>query len=94
MFDWRRAAKKHEATVAAAAPPFDLNALLAKLPKTLLPKLMQVREKLSPDEQRHISQLISLLEPEMIDALAARAEALSVDQLTDYLRAQIAKPAA
>jgi hypothetical protein len=49
MFDWRRAAKKHEATVAAAAPPFDLNALLAKLPKTLLPKLMQVREKLSPD---------------------------------------------
>jgi hypothetical protein len=96
VLDWRRAAAKHEAAAAPspAPPPLDLQSLIAKLPASLIPKLMQVRAMLAPEEQQRVLRLVSFLEPEMIEALAAQAETMSPGELADYLRARLAKPAA
>jgi hypothetical protein len=92
-FDWRRAAAKAEAAK-LAPPPFDLQAYMKTLPPAVLAKLMAVNDKLAPAERLKAFQLISLLEPEMRNELVARVETMSVDEAANYLRAQIASPAA
>ena len=100
--DWRRVAAKREAAQAAAAqatatppaPAGDLASLLGKLPPGLLAKLMQVRTLLSAEEQERAMQLVSFLEPEFLPQLATQLEAMSPEQVAEFLRTQIAKPAA
>jgi hypothetical protein len=66
---------------------------MAKLPQPLLMKFGTVFNNLTVAERERAMQLISLLEPNVRDALVARVEPMSVDEITAYLRAQIA-PAA
>jgi hypothetical protein len=92
--DWRRPAAKAAAAKLEPPPPFDLQAFVATLPPLVVAKLMALKEKLSSAEIQKALQLISLLEPDMRTELVARVETMSVDETANYLRAQIASPAA
>jgi hypothetical protein len=94
LFDWRRAAAKRDAALTPAPSAVDLPSLVATLPPALVPKLIQVRSLLTSDEQERLMPLIAALEPEYIDALVTRAEKMTAEDLAEYLRAQLAKPAA
>ena len=68
--------------------------LLGVLPPAVLQKLMQVRGLLSADEQQRAMQLIGALDAADVPALVAHLQPMPAEQVAEFLRAQIAKPAA
>ena len=102
MFNWKRAherATESRAEKPAALPPtaaatMNPAELLGVLPPAVLQKLMQVRGLLSADEQQRAMQLIGALDAADVPALVAHLQPMPAEQVAEFLRAQIAKPAA
>ena len=101
MFDWQHAAKQGRAARNAnvtsgdpdASPPdiSDLRALLASLPIEVSAKLMQVRQKLEPDEQAGMLTLVMNIPKADFPAIIAELTTKSADEIVALFRKQLAE---
>lgn len=98
LFDWQHAAQQGEAgrssdaAVENAPRPRTTAEVMASLPPALVRKVFAVRAQLSADEQSRLMQLLSVMPPEELMAIAASFESMSTDEVLATVRSQIAVP--
>lgn len=98
LFDWQHAAQQGEAArssdaaVENAPRPRTTAEVMASLPPALVSKVFAVRAQLSADEQSRLMQLLSVMPPEELVAIAASFESMSTEEVLATVRSQIAVP--
>lgn len=98
LFDWRHAAEQGEAArssdeaVENAPRPRTTAEVMASLPPALVSKVFAVRAQLTADEQSRLMQLLSVMPPEELVAIAASFESMSTEEVLATVRSQIAVP--
>jgi hypothetical protein len=96
LFDWRRAAKLGEAARSPSEPAETAPSIktpaeaMAALPPELLRKLLEVRAQLTADEQVTLMQLLSVIPPDELPAIAAQLESMPMDEVLAMVRKQLA----
>lgn len=96
LFDWRHAAQQGEAArssvaiVEDAPRPRTTAEVMASLPPALVSKVFAVRAQLSAEEQSQLMQLLSVMPPEELVAIAASFESMSTEEVLATVRSQIA----
>jgi len=101
IFDWQHAAKQgraaRNANVSSGDPDAsvpdisDLRALLASMPIDVSAKLMQVRQKLEPDEQAGMLTLVMNIPKADFPAIIAELTTKSADEIVALFRRQLAE---
>jgi hypothetical protein len=98
LFDWQHAAQQGEAarssvaTVENAPRPRTTAEGMASLPPALVSKVFAVRAQLSAEEQSRLMQLLSVMPPDELVAIAASFESMSTEEVLATVRSQIAVP--
>jgi hypothetical protein len=65
---------------------------MASLPPALVSKVFAVRAQLSAEEQSRLMQLLSVMPPEELVAIAGSFESMSTEDVLTTVRNQIAVP--
>lgn len=98
VFDWRHASKQGAQARASlgpaeTTPQFKTSAeAMAALPPDIVRKLFEVRAQLTADEQSQLMQLLSVIPPDDLPAIAAQLEPMSTDEVVAMVRNQLATP--